>query len=57
MNKTFHPKNGEPIPVSSLEDIKKYMGEIMNYFGPIEIQDGHVLTHKNGQFFLIGELR
>ncbi len=57
MNKTFHPKNGEPIPVSSLEDIKKYMGEIMNYFGPIEIDGEHVLTQISGQYVKIGELK
>ena len=33
------------------------MGEIMNDFGPIEIQGEHVLTQMNGQYFLIGELR
>jgi len=58
MSKKFYPKDGRPaVLVSSPKDIEKYMGEIMNDFGPIEIQEEHVLTQINGQYIQIGELR
>lgn len=58
MNKVFIPKDGRPaIPVSSIEDIKEYMGEIMNEFGPIEVQGDLVLTQIQGQYIKIGELK
>ncbi len=58
MNKVFIPTDGRPaIPVSSIEDIKEYMGDIMNKFGPIEIQGDFVLTQIQGQYLKIGELK
>ena len=58
MKKVFIPKDGRPaIPVSSIEDIKEYMGDIINEFGPIELQGDLVLTQIQGQYIKIGELK
>lgn len=58
MNKVFIPNDGRPaISVSSIEDIEKYMGEIMNGFGSIEVQGSSVLTQIQGQYIKIGELK
>lgn len=58
MNKVFVPRDDRPaIPVSSTEDIKRYMGEIMNELGPIEVQGDSVLTQIQGQYLKIGELK
>lgn len=58
MNKVFIPTDGRPaIPVSSTEDIKRYMGEIINELGPIEVQGDFVLTQIQGQYIKIGELK
>ena len=54
----FYPNDGRPaIPFTSTNDIVKYMGEIMNKLGPIEIYEGHVLTQIDGLNINIGEVR
>ena len=58
MSKVFIPRDGRPaIPVSSKEDIKRYMGEIMDEFGPIELQGDYVLTQIQGQYIKLGKLQ
>lgn len=57
MNKIFIPNDGRPaIHVSSIEDIKNYMGEIMNEFGSIELNGNLVLAQIHGQYIIIGKL-
>ncbi len=43
--------------VSSIKEIKEYMGEIMDEFGPIEIHDNDVLTQISGQYMKIGKIK
>lgn len=51
----FYPKDGrKPIEVSSTNDIRNYMGEIMDGFGDIEIYQGMVMTYKDGMPICIG---
>ena len=58
MTKMFYPNDGRPaIQVSSERDIAECMGEIINDFGPIEVNGDLVLTQLNGQFVEIGKLR
>lgn len=58
MTKMFYPNDGRPaIPVSSERDIAEYMGEVMNDFGPIEINGDLVLTQLHGQYIGIGKLK
>ncbi|MBQ8095846.1 MAG: hypothetical protein IJ243_01985 [Prevotella sp.] len=58
MKKVFIPNDGRPpIEFTSLEDIKEYMGDIMDTFGPIETQGEHVLTRIGGQYIQIGAIR
>ncbi len=54
----FYPNDGRPaITISSIDDIVNYMGGIMYDFGPVEIQDGLVLTQIHGHYVVIGEVR
>ena len=54
----FYPNDGRPaIPVSSEKDIVNYMGDILNDFGPIEIEGDLVLTQLHGQYIAIGKLK
>lgn len=56
----FYPKDGRPaVAVSSLEEIRQYMGAIMNYgFDEIEIINGNlVVTYLNGLPFTLGILQ
>lgn len=58
MNKKFYPNDGRPaIPFTSTQDIVDYMGDVVKNFGPVEINDNHVLTQKNGQYIKIGEVK
>ncbi len=58
MTKMFYPNDGRPaIPVSSEKDIVNYMGDILNDFGPIEIEGDLVLTQLHGQYIAIGKLK
>lgn len=58
MTKMFYPSDGRPaIPVSSENDIAECMGEIMNDFGPIEINGDLVLTQLHGQYIEIGKIK
>lgn len=54
----FKPIDGRPeIEVSSKEEIRQYVGNIMNYFGPIEIiNDDLVVTYLDGSPFTLGHL-
>jgi len=55
MSKKFYPNDGRPaIPFTSTQDIVDYMGDVVKNFGPVEINDNHVLTQKNGQYIKIG---
>ena len=56
----FYPNNGRPaIAVSSLEEIRQYMGDIMNSgFDEIEIINGNlVVTYLNGLPITLGILK
>ncbi|MBQ9231565.1 MAG: hypothetical protein IJ190_10390 [Prevotella sp.] len=58
MNKMFYPNDGRPpISFTSKEAIAEYMGEIMNGFGPIEIEGDSVLTQIQGHYLKIGEVK
>ena len=58
MNKKFYPNDGRPpISFASIDEIANYMGEIMNNFGPIEIDGDSVLTQIHGQYLKIGEVK
>lgn len=58
MNKKFYPNDGRPpIPFNSIDDITKYMGDIMSDFGPIEIEGDLVLAQMQGQYIGIGKLK
>ena len=52
----FQPNDGRPaITVSSLEEIKQYMGEIMYGFNEIEVIDGNiVVTYLDGMPVTLG---
>lgn len=56
--RTFRPNDGRPdIQVSSLDEIRLYMGEVMNDFGPIEVVRGNlVVTYLNGLPVTLGTL-
>ncbi len=56
----FYPKDGRPaITVSSLEEIRHYMGDIMNSgFDEIKIISGNlVVTYLNGLPITLGILK
>lgn len=58
MRKMFYPNDGRtPIPFTSKEDIAEYMGEVMNDFGPIEIDGDQVLTQIQGQYVSLGKVK
>jgi len=58
MSKKFYPNDGRPpVPFTSTNEIAQYMGEIMNYFGSIEIEGDSVLTQIHGQYIKIGEIK
>ena len=53
----FHPYDGRPpIEVTSTNDIREYMGDSLKGYGPIEIQEGKVLTNLYGQYICIGTI-
>lgn len=54
----FKPKDGRnAISVSSIDEIREYMGEIMEYdFGTIEVIDNLVVTYINGTPITLGTL-
>ena len=56
--KTFQPKDGRnAISVSSIEEIRQYMGEIMGRgMGKIEIVDNLVITYLDGLPITLGTL-
>lgn len=58
MSKAFFiPNDGrQPIEVSCENDIRNYMGDVIEYFETIEIHDSHVLINKGGQFIQIGRM-
>lgn len=54
----FYPNDGRPpISFNSEEDIAEYMGEVMNDFGPVEIDGDLVLTKIQGQYVGLGKLK
>lgn len=54
----FYPNDGRPPKeVFNEDDIREYMGEVMNGFGPLEFRDNKVLTQLNGQYICIGILK
>ena len=54
----FYPNDGRPSKeVINEDDIREYMGEVMNDFGPLEFNGNKVLTHLNGQYICIGILK
>lgn len=58
MRKMFYPNDGRPpISFNSEEDIAEYMGEVMNDFGPVEIDGDLVLTKIQGQYVGLGKLK
>ncbi len=54
----FKPNDGRPaIPVSSLDEIREYMGDIMYDFGEMEVVSGNiVVTYLHGQPIVLGHL-
>ncbi len=54
----FYPNDGRPSKeIFNEDDIREYMGEVMNGFGPLEIRDKKVLTQLNGQYICIGKIK
>lgn len=54
----FIPENGrKPIEVTSFDDIRAYMGEIMNYYDSIECINELVVAYKSGIPFTIGRIK
>lgn len=54
----FYPNDGRnPIEVSSTDDIKAYMGDIMDSFSEIQIEGDTVMTSLKGQYISIGKLQ
>ena len=58
MERIFRPKDGRPdIQVSSLNEIRQYMGAVMNEFGQIEVINNNlVVTYLNGLPITLGDL-
>lgn len=53
----FTPNDGrQPIIVNDTEDIRAYMGDIMNYFDDIVIQGENVLVGLKGHYTGIGRI-
>ena len=53
----FTRYGGTPIIVSSIEDIKKNLGELMQGFDDIEIDRGIVLARKEIDYIAIGTIQ
>lgn len=58
MERIFRPKDGRPdIQVSSLNEIRQYMGGVMNEFGDIEVINNNlVVTYLDGLPITLGDL-
>lgn len=55
--KNFYPNDGRPsTEIASIDDIRNYMGDVIDSFNPIEIEGKHVLAYMEGQPVKIGEL-
>lgn len=53
----FYPNDGRPsVSVNSISDIKSYMGNIINSFSPIEIDDHLVIAYIGGQPINLGRI-
>lgn len=54
----FYPNDGRPPKqISSVKDIKEYMGDSLDDFGPITVDDNNVLTSHHGQYICIGVIK
>lgn len=54
----FYPNDGRPFKeVFNEDDIREYMGEVLNGFGPLEVRDNRVLAQLNGQYTCIGIIK
>ena len=54
--KKFYPNDRRPgIEITSVDDIRSYMGDVIDSFVPIEIDGEHVLAYIGGQPVKIGE--
>lgn len=57
MEYKFRPNDGRPPKtVSSEEDIRAYMGDVLNKFENVEIHDDVVLAYLQGQGICIGKI-
>lgn len=55
--KKFYPNDGRPsIEISSIDDIRSYMGDVINGFSPIEIDYENVLAYIEGVPVRIGRV-
>lgn len=55
--KKFYPNDGRPgTEITSVDDIRRYMGDVIDSFNPIEIDGKNVLAYMGGQPVKIGEL-
>lgn len=53
----FYPNDGRPaISVSSVDDIREYMGDVINCFSTIEIVNSLVIAYIDGQGIIIGRI-
>lgn len=55
--KKFYPNDGRPgIAITSVDDIRRYMGDVIDSFDSIEIDGEHVLAYIGGQPIKIGRV-
>ena len=57
MAKLYPNDSRNPIEITSIDDIKAYMGDVMDSFGEIEIEGESVMTSLHGQYICIGKLQ
>ena len=56
--KALFKRNGStPLVVSSIDDIKKSLGELMQHFDDVVIHDNLVLAQKGGEYVAIGTIQ
>lgn len=57
MEYKFRPNDGRPPKtVSSKEDIRAYMGDVLSDFDNVDIHDNQVIAYLHGQGVCIGKL-
>lgn len=53
----FIRNGGTPVVVSSIEDIKKNLGDMLQGFDEVEIERNHVLARKGLDYIQIGVIQ